>query len=326
MTYKVLVTARSFMRYPGPHIDVLREADCELRESPYDRPLTAAEMVELVKDVDAIIAGVDEINAEVLAAAPRLKVVSRHGVGYDSVDVEAATKAGVVVTITPGANHVTVAELAIGFMIALARHLPKMIEVARSGGWQVVRGIDLAGKTVGIVGLGRIGKALATRVRALEMDVLAYDVVQDTEFARQHGITYVSLEELLRRSDFVCLHAAATPGAPPLIGEAQLRLMKPSAYLINVARGSLIDEQALYRALTEGWLAGAALDVFAKEPPGDNPLLKLENVIPTPHIGGATREAQSRMALMAAQNALQVLRGERCPYAVNPEVYAVKSP
>ena len=242
--------------------------------------------------------------------------------GYDRVDVEAATRAGVVVTITPGTNHVAVAELVFGLMLGLSRRIPQMRDALLRGEWTRRPGIELADKTLGIVGLGRIGKALAIRARAFDMKVLAHDVAPDEDFARSHGVACVGLDVLLREADFVSLHAPAIAGGTPLIGEPQLQRMKPGACLVNTARGSLVDEDALCRALTAGRLGGAALDVFATEPPTGNPLLALDNVLATPHIGG-TREAGIRTALLATENALQVLAGERCPHAVNPAVYAI---
>jgi D-3-phosphoglycerate dehydrogenase len=316
----VVITFRSLLETPGKHMAMLAEAGCEVVAPGNSRALTAAELIPLLRDADGIIAGVDDLNAEVLASAPRLKAISRFGVGFDSVDLTAATREGIVVTTTPGCNHVSVAELALGLIFSLARRLPQMNVATHAGEWPIYRGVELWGKTLGVVGMGRIGKAISTRAKGLEMEVVAYDVIPDPAFAREHGIALVSLDDLLRRSDFVTLHCPATPGAPPLIGEEQLRLMKPGAFLINTARGTLVDEEALYRALVEGRLAGAGLDVFHKEPPGPNPLLTLDNVVATPHIGG-TRDSGVRSSKMAVENLLAVLRGERCPNAINPEVY-----
>ncbi len=322
MLHKVLVTARSFVRYPGRHTALLEQTGWSVHVDHRPNALTEAEVRELVGDVDAIIAGGDTYSRAVFAAAPRLKVVSRHGVGCDAIDLRAATEAGVAVTITPGSNSVSVAELALGLMISLARHIPAMVNATRGGKWEQRQGMELAGKTVGIVGLGRIGTALAARARALEMIVLAHDVREAQTISQQYAIRYVPLIDLLSFSDFVVLTASTTAGARPLIGEEQLLRMKPDAYFVNVARGSLVDEHALYRALVENRIAGAALDVLSQEPPGRNPLLTLDSVLPTPHIGGVTREANERGSIMAIENVAQVLRGEMCPNTVNPEVYA----
>lgn len=315
----VLVTFPPVLRNPGPHLDLLHAAGCRITSSGTDRPLSAAEMVPLVRDVDAIIAGGETIDESVFAAAPRLKVISRHGVGYDKIDLAAATRARVVVTITPGTNHIAVAELALGLMIGVARRIPRMREALLAGEWQRQPGVELAGKTLGIVGLGRIGRALATRARAMDMVVIAHDPMPDAAFATTNGLGLVDLDEVLVRSDFLSLHAPGTANGKPILGREQLARIKPSAFLINTARGSLIDEAALHDCLVGGRLAGAALDAFAKEPPTGSPLLKLDNVLATPHIGG-TRESGAATALLAVQNALQVLRGEACPHIINPEV------
>lgn len=315
----VLVTFPPVLRTPGPHLDLLHAAGCRITSSGTDRPLSAAEMVPLVRDVDAIVAGGETIDESVFVAAPRLKVISRHGVGYDKIDLAAATRARVVVTITPGTNHLAVAELALGLMIGLARRIPQMREALLSGTWQRQPGVELAGKVLGIIGLGRIGRALATRARAMDMTVIAHDPIANVPFATANDVALVDLDEALRRSDFVSLHAPGTADGTPIIGRDQLAQMKPSAYLINTARGSLVDEAALLDSLVGGRLAGAALDVFAKEPPTGSALLNLDNVLATPHIGG-TRESGAATALLAVQNALQILRGESCPHVINPEV------
>lgn len=319
---RILVTFPPMMRNPGRHMEILKEAGCEVRPSLGEHPLPAEALIGQVGDVDAIIAGGDKIAAEVIAAAPRLKVISRHGVGYDNVDLEAATRAGIPVTITAGGNHVSVAELALGLIITLSRDILNMAASVRAGRWSRVHGIEVTGKTLGIVGFGRIGKTLAKRARGLEMNVLAYDVEPDRQSAEALGVRFAaSFEDLLRQSDFVSLHVPGSRNGRHLIGEAELALMKPTAYLINTARGSLIDEKALYRSLSEKRIAGAALDVFAEEPTHALDLVRLGNLVPLPHIGGSTKEAAARTALMAAENTLQVLRGEKCPSTVNPEVY-----
>jgi D-3-phosphoglycerate dehydrogenase len=318
---KIVMTFAPMIRNEGEHSALLRASGYTIAAAASDTPLTAAQMLPLVGDAVAVIAGGEHIDASVIAAAPRLRVISRHGVGYDNVDVDAATRARVAVTITPGTNHVAVAELAMAMMIALARRIVPMREALLRGDWPRMPGIELAGKTLGVVGMGRIGKALATRARAFDMTVIACDVAPDHAFAAQHDVRLVALDALLRDADFVSLHAPATRDRSSLVGARELALMKRDAFLVNTARGSLVDERALTAALSEGRIAGAALDVFAQEPPSGSTLPALPNVLATPHIGG-TREAGMRTALLAARNALQVLAGERCPHTVNPEVYA----
>ncbi len=314
---KILVTARSFRKTPGRHKELLKGSGYQVVESPLDRPLKEAEMVELIGDVDGAILGLDEVTAKVIEAGRKLKVLSRYGVGVDAVDLKAATAAGVVVTNTPGTNHIAVAELTLGLMLSVARRIPQHNNIAKAGEWKRVTGTELAGKTLGIIGLGQISREVIKRAFAFDMHVLVSTGYPDKALK----VEYVPLERLLAESDFVSLHCSLTPSRVNLIGEARLRSMKPTSYLINTARGELIDEGILYRALKEGWIAGAASDVFVKEPPTGNPLLELDSFIATPHTGANTRESVLRMGVLAVENALQVLRGERPAYVVNPEVY-----
>jgi D-3-phosphoglycerate dehydrogenase len=279
-------------------------------------------MLSLIGDVEAALVGVDQVTARVVAAGRRLKVISKHGVGVDNVDVPAATQAGVVVTNTPGANQVAVAELTVGLILALARKIPAHDVVVKSGGWSRQMGTELAGKTVGIIGLGRIGKEVVLRLKGFRVSFLAYDVYQDNAFGAEQGVRFTSLDELLATSDIITLHAVLTADSRYLIGEKELARMKPTACLVNTARGGLVDESALYRALAENRLAGAAIDAFAAEPPQDSPLLQLgDKIICAPHLGAQTTETVLRMGRMAAENIVQVLRGQRPVGVVNPEVY-----
>lgn len=320
---KVLVTARSFRKMQGDHWRVLQEAGCEVITPEQDQPLKEAEMIPLVSEVEAALVGNDAVTERVIAAAPLLKVISKHGVGVDNVDVPAATRAGVVVTNTPGANQVAVAELAVALIMALTRKLTYHDMVVKSGGWSRIIGTELEGKTVGVVGLGRIGKEVVLRLKGFRVKFLAHDVYHDTAFAAEHGVRFVGLDELLAGSDIVTLHTVLTADTQSLIGEKELARMKPSAYLVNTARGGLVDEQALYRALAENRLAGAGLDVFAEEPPKDSPLLQLgDKVLLAPHLGAQTTETVLRMGRMAAENVVQVLRGDTPAGVVNPEAYA----
>jgi D-3-phosphoglycerate dehydrogenase len=318
---KILVTARSFRQTPGRHHELLEQSGHEVVESPVDRPLKESELVELIGDVDGAILGLDYVTAAVIEAGGQLKVLSRYGVGVDRVDSEAATAAGVVVTNTPGANHIGVAELTLGLMLSLARRIPQHYSSARQGSWARMRGTELAGKTLGVIGLGWISKEVIRRASAFDMRILVQTGYPDEELINRYGVEYVPLERILQEADYVSLHCAVTPERCDMIGEKELQDMKPGAYLVNTARGELVDEEALLRALQEGWIAGAAMDAFKEEPAIGNPLLELENFIGTPHLGATTYESIIRMGTMAVENALQVLRGERPIYVVNPEVY-----
>jgi len=319
---KILITARSFRQTPGDHWKLLQEAGCEVLMPSQDRPLKADEMLALAGDVEAILVGMDEVSAKVVAGASQLRVIAKFGAGVDNIDVAAATHAGVVVTNTPGANQGAVAELTVGLILSALRHIPYHDGLVKSGGWSRRIGAELAGCTVGLVGLGRIGKEVALRLEGFQVSLMAHDTVPDESFASRHHIVFVPLKELLGRSDVVTLHAALTPQSRNLIGAEELACMKPNAYLINTARGGLVDETALSAALKEGRLAGAALDVFADEPPTDSPLLQLgDKVLLTPHLGAQTTEAVVRMGRAAAQCIVDVLAGRRPEGLVNPEVY-----
>ena len=280
-------------------------------------------LISLLEGKEAIIAGVEEpLTRRVFDSAPQLRVISRLGVGVDNVDLAAASDQGIIVTITLEANVNATADLAFALIMAAARRIPQLDRAVREGRWELIIAEDVSEKTLGIVGLGRIGKAVARRAKGFEMRVLAYDKVQDERFAEEYGIRYVSLEELLSSSDFVTIHLSPSPESGKFIGESQLRQMKPTAYLINASRGIIVDESALIRALQEGWIAGAGLDVYEKEPLQQSPLLGLANVVLTPHVGGATYPALRAMSLRSAENVIQVLRNERPGGVVNPEVYS----
>jgi D-3-phosphoglycerate dehydrogenase len=270
--------------------------------------MTEERLIELLAGVDAAIIGVVPMTARVLEQAPGLKVVSAHGVGVDHVDLQAATRLGVIVANCPGANDQGVADLAIGLMVAVARQIPLTDQDVRAGKWGRYEGSELWKKTLGLIGLGRIGRGVAKRALGFDMQVLAYDPYVDEQQAGAIGVRLTSFEEVITSADFLSLHAALTPETRHLIGKAVLEKTKPSAFLINTARGGLVDEDALYAALVEGELAGAALDVFSAEPPLGSPLLGLKNVVVTPHIGAHTQEAIERVGVLAAQNVVHALQ------------------
>ena len=321
MNGRILVTARSFRKAEGPHKQILRDAGYELVESPNDQPMKAGELRPWLMDVDGAILGLDVVDAESLGMASRLRVISRYGVGVDSVDIRAATQRGVVVTITPGANAISVAELTIALLFSLARSIPYHDRVAKAGKWSRVAGIELTGATMGLLGLGRIGREVAQRCRGLGMRVISYDPLVSAEQMSALGCDPCSVDELLAQSDVVSLHLPLTAQTRMIIDAAALAKMRPGAYLINTARGGLVDEEALYGALKAKRLAGAGCDVFAQEPPDSSGLVSLDNFIAAPHIGSATEQTTRRMGLMAAENALAVLRGEKPEGVMNPEVY-----
>jgi phosphoglycerate dehydrogenase-like enzyme len=285
--------------------------------------LKVAELRPLLAGIDGIFASADQYSADLLAGpeAARLKIISRWGVGYDSVDIGAATAQGIVVANTPGLLNETVADYTFALLLALARRVHVVDAAMRQCVWETAWGHDVGGKTLGIVGCGRIGQAVARRASGFDLRVLGYDIAPSPD-ADQAGIRFVPLDTLLAESDFVTLHAASTPLNAGLIGPTELRRMKPTAYLINAARGALVNEPALAQALQEGWIAGAALDTFVKEPlPEDHPLRQAPHLLFSPHQASFGYETGLRVSACAAQAIVDLLRGQRPRYVVNPEVF-----
>ncbi len=277
-------------------------------------------LLAALPDASAVlIRSATQIDAEALAAAPALKVVARAGVGLDNVDIKAATEAGVMVVNAPTSNIISAAELTIGHILSLARHIPAAHASLAAGEWKRSKftGTELYEKTVGIIGLGRIGALITARLQAFGVEVIAYDPYVSPARAQQLGVRLVSLDELLEQSDFISIHMPKTPETTGMISTPQLAKMKKTAYIVNVARGGLIDEDALYEALTTGVIAGAGLDVFNAEPPVDQRLLPLPNVVVTPHLGASTDEAQEKAGVSVARSVRLALEGELVPDAVN---------
>ncbi len=295
----------------------LLEPDFEIRRTDgADR----ARLLAAVADADALIVrSATRVDAEVFAAARALRVVARAGVGLDNIDVDAATKAGVMVVNAPTSNIVTAAEHAIALLLATARNIPQAHAALKAGRWARAEhtGVELEGKTVGVLGLGRIGVLVAQRLAAFGMTVIAYDPYVQAARAAQLGVRLVTLDELLRDSDFITVHLPKTPETIGLIGDRELRLVKPSVRLVNAARGGIIDEDALDLALKERRVAGAGIDVFATEPCTDSPLFQYPNVVVTPHLGASTHEAQEKAGTQVARSVRLALAGEFVADAVN---------
>ncbi len=310
--FKVMVTTKLFALDTDEPVRMLEEAGCEVAMSPFKHLIKPGELAAVIKGVDGLIVGGDVVDRAAIDAADRLKVICMHGIGLDLIDVEYARSKGIVVENLPGINADAVAELALGLLIALARNLVEADRQFREGHWRRQVGLELIGKTVGIVGLGAIGKALARKSRCLGMNVIAYNRSKDEAFAAEHGVRYVEMEELMAASDFVSLHVPHSPETHYIVDAARIALMKKTAYLINTSRGGLIDEDALYNALKEGRIAGAALDVFEKEPiVGGSPFTELRNCILTPHTGGQTKESNLRSNYASVRKVLNVLLGRK---------------
>lgn len=289
-------------------------------------------IIKKAEDVDALASLLsDKIDAEVFDVAPKLKIVAQLAVGFDNIDVKEATKRGIYVTNTPGVLTETTADFAWTLLMAAARRVAEADRYVRTGKWKVgwhpnmLSGRDVYGATIGIVGAGRIGSAVARRARGFNMKILYYDVVSRPELERELGARRMDLDALLKESDFVSVHVPLMKATYHMINAEKLKLMKKTAYLINNSRGPVIDEKALYEALKEGKIAGAALDVFEQEPtPADNPLLKLDNVVAAPHISSASYETRSKMAEMVAENLVAFFEGRKPPNLVNQEVTKVR--
>lgn len=319
---KVLIAPTTLAGVDASFVRVLQDAGLELVYHGLPAQLNEAQLLDALTGIEASLAGSEPYTPRVFQAHPQLKVVARVGVGYDAVDVAAATASGAAVTIAPGTNQGSVAEHTFCLMLALVKHLiPQHIGV-RDGGWPRGTNLPLRGRTLGIAGLGRIGKAMTTRAQAFEMRVIAHDPFPDNAWAGQYGVPLVSMEELLRESDFVSLHMPALPQTQYLINRTTLALMKPTAFLINTSRGVVINEADLYEALRSRRIAGAGLDVFEQEPPApDNPLLTLDNVVLTPHAAGVDLRSRDDMAESAAAAIASLWKGEwPAEKVVNPQV------
>jgi phosphoglycerate dehydrogenase-like enzyme len=322
VSWKVLITARGVQPAGRRAQELLRTSGCETIFPPRFGPLKAADLTPVLDGMDAVLASLDEYSAPVLAsiAAKQLKIIARWGVGYDRVDVAAATQNGIVATYVPGLLDEAVADYTFALLLSLARRVHEVHVNMQRGEWKPCWGEDANGQTLGILGLGRIGKAVARRAAGFNMRVLAHTPHPSPQ---NNGVEFVSLDTLLAESDFVSLHAALTPATRGMIGEAQLRRMKRTAYLINTGRGALLDEAALMRALHEGWIAGAALDVFTTEPlPPENPLRSTPNLLLSPHQSSYARGTGERVSLAAAQCIVDLMHGRKPANVLNPEVFA----
>lgn len=315
---KILITPTSFQKQQNSEAKAMIEAFAdEIVYNPHSRPLETDEIIPLLDGVDGYIAGLDYITADVINKAPKsLKVISRYGAGVDRVDLEAAKAKGITVTNTPGTNAVAVCELAMGLMLCLARAIPRLDGAVKKGEWPRNNGTELMGKTLGVVGFGAIGRNLAVRAKAFGMNVIAYDPYFNAEFAAQHGVEQKSIDDVISGADFISLHVPLTGETKYMIGKDAISRMKDGAFIINTARGGLVDEAAAADAIKSGKLGGIGLDAYEAEPVTDSPLLGLDNVVMTPHTGAHTNEAIAGMGIMAVENLIAVLQGRECKYII----------
>jgi D-3-phosphoglycerate dehydrogenase / 2-oxoglutarate reductase len=299
----------------------LTASGLQVRREPCGPATTTADLARHLQGCTAVLAGPQRYTGELFEAVPTLRHVARVGAGHDGIDLAAATARGVLVTTTPGTNAESVADHTFALLLALARHIGAEDRAIRQGAWPRTWGVEMWGKTLGLVGLGRIGQAVARRALGFSMRLLAYEPQPDEAFVAAHGVELVDLETLLRRSDVVSIHIPLTPATAGLLGREQLALLQPTAFLVNTARGGIVDEDALHELLASGQLGGAALDVRTTEPPRDPRLGQHDNVVLTSHVGGQTREAWERTVQMAVDDVLRAQRGERPVGLVNPAAW-----
>ena len=325
MRPRILVTTTSFQDTPGDHHATLAATGWEIVTAR--GPLSEADTLALVGEIDGYICGDDAITRRVLERArPRLKVLSKYGIGVDKIDVKSCTEFGIPLLFTPGVNHTTVAEHAFLLLLALEKNFVAEVDSTRGGGWKRQTGHELLGKTIGIVGMGRIGKEVAMRARAFGMHVVGYDVFWDDAFSAAHDVTRAAtLDDLLGASDYVSLHTNLTPETRELVRAESIARMKPGVIVINCARGEIVNTADMAAALAAGRVRGYGTDVLDEEPPRpDHPLTKLPNCIVTPHVGSRTYESVARQALAAVTNLVRAMRGEKPLAQVNPEVPVTK--
>lgn len=316
MGKKILITPRSFGRASNVPFEIMEKYNYEIIRNESGKRYTEEELFDIVQDIDGIIVGLEPISEKVLQKAKKLKVISKYGVGLDNIDLEAAKKLGIKVTYTPGANNESVADLAFCLMLSLSRNIKKLDEIVRNNGWEKVIGLEIYGKTIGIIGTGAIGKSVAKRAKGFDMEILAYDIYPDQDFADKIGMKYVDKNTLLEKADFISLHVPLTDEMYHFIDKEELDIMKETAILINTSRGGIINEEALYQALKDKKILGAALDVFEIEPPVDNKLLELDNILLSPHCGASTIDATNRMGIMAVEGLVSILENMEPKYLV----------
>ena len=307
---KILITPRSFSQSGEKAFEILKEYGCEVIINDTGKTLDEEHLIEKCGDIDGIIVGIDPITEKVLRSAKNLKAISKYGAGLDNIDLKTAEEMGIKVDRAAGTNATSVAELAVGLFFTLGRSITAVSDSTKAGGWGRWRGVELTGKTVGIVGLGNIGKEVARMVSGLGIEIVAYDpfINLDDEAIRRYSIKVDKLEEVIKNADFLTLHLPLTEQTKHMINKTSLSTMKANAYIVNTSRGELVDEDALYEALVNKVIAGAAEDVFSKEPPEGHKLLSLDNFVLTSHIGAFTAEANEKIAMKSTLILIEMLK------------------
>lgn len=305
---KVLLTPRSFGKYSNKPYELLNNNGIEVVANPTGGILKEEEMKNLIKDVDAVIVGVDPLNEDVLKEAKKLKVISKYGVGIDNIDVDYCKKNNIEVTITKGANSSAVADYTFALMLAVARRVSEIDKCCHLRDWSKKVSLDVYGKSIGILGLGAIGKGVAERARGFGMEVYGYDVYKDEEFIKKNNIHFTNLEEIMEKCDFITIHLPLTKETHHIIDKKMLKLAKKNLVIINTARGGIINEDDLYEALKNEEIYGAGIDVFENEPAADSKLLELDNVIVGSHCSASSVGAVDKMSMIATENVIKVLK------------------
>lgn len=312
MAKKVLVTATNYSTYCAAAKALLEENGVEVIENPYGRPMTREELLAVVGDIDGVVVGVDTWNEEIFAHAPKLRAMARFGVGVDNIDLPAAKTHGIQVTNAKGMNSNPVAELTVGLILSTLRNVPAFNASIREGKWDRFMGRDLAGMTVGLLGFGDIAQRVAKKLSGFDVSICAYDLYPNLEKAKALRVEMVSMEEVLRRADVVCMHLPSLPSTHYIMDAETFGMMKDGSYFINTARGALVDETALAQALRSGKLTAAAIDVFDQEPVRrDNPLFALPNLFATPHTAAETYDTYHNVGLATARQLLDVFAGKK---------------
>jgi phosphoglycerate dehydrogenase-like enzyme len=320
---RIMVLTKKFSEFSREPFQVMQQAGLEVIEKDYDRvsPSQEDELCRVIQGADAIIVtGMFPATRKIIMSADRLKMIAIRSAGFEGSDLAAATEKGVLVTHNPGENASSVADMAIGLMLATAKQIAQKDREMRRGLYNRGGGDDLFRKTIGIIGLGNIGKRVAMRLQGFEVKIIANDLVEYPEFQKKFNIPYYSKEEVLKRADFLTLHVPLDDSTREMISEDRLKIMKPTSFLINTARGEIVEEEALYKALTLGWIAGAGLDVFKEEPPKFRPLIELDNVVCTPHSAGLSRQASYAMAMATVNKIISFFKGKIPENVLNPEV------
>lgn len=309
--FKVVSTSPTFGKYSLDPVHYLESEGCEVVILPADISNNEERLAKALEDVDGLIVGVEKITHNVLCHVPKLKVIAKHGAGVDNIDLQAAAEKAIPVAFAPGANRHAVADLAMGLMLSLAREIPRSFTQVRNGEWPRVIGFEMFGKTLGVIGTGKIGKEVIRRAQGFQMKILAFDLYPDQELSQSGLVIYVPLDQLYKEADFITIHTDLNEQSKAMIAKPQLEAMKPTVFIVNTARGGIIDEQDLYTALVERKIGGAALDVFSSEPVKESLLLELPNFIATPHMAGYTYEALREVGMITARNVLNALKGEQ---------------